>query len=116
MKARWILHNPDPKPPIIGQAIVAAWVPCRFYLVSTIYSDGRSDLARLTESLKTGKAFGEIACGEEGFFTQVFRCDRSGSVRAHDFNRDLYFKSYRTREEAQAGHKLVAELMEEQAS
>ena len=111
MKARWVLHNPQPELPVIGQCIVASWWPGRFYLVSTIKMDGTSALERLTESIKTLRDFKDVIRGSGGFVTQIFHCDRQGFVREIDFDRPLYFKSYPTLEDAKAGHKAATEQL-----
>jgi hypothetical protein len=110
MKARWVLHNPQPEMPVIGQAIVASWWPGRFHVVSTTKSDGTSALARLTATITTGQPFEEVTRGAEMLVTQIFRCDRHGVVRGGDFDKPLYSNSYSTLEDAQSGHKTAVEL------
>lgn len=111
MRARWVLHRPSPEPPVVGQAIVARWWPGRYYLVSTIEMDQSSPLAKLTQSLIYGRAYGEALQEPSIFVTQVFKCDQDGLVRS--FDNPFYEREYTDLSQAQTGHRETLRLLAE---
>jgi hypothetical protein len=111
MRARWVLHNPSPEIPIIGQARVATWWPGRYYFVSTIQLDSSSPLHRLTESIRQGVPYAEASLGPNTYVTQVFKCTKDGIVRS--FKEPLYEREYSDLSAARAGHKRTVDLLEQ---
>lgn len=109
MKARWVLPNPDPRPPLIAQALVASWWPGRFYLVSTVLLDSSSALQRLTHTLTHGGSF-ENAKPPEVYVTGVFRSNKEFVVKSLD---PLYEREYSDLEAAQTGHAEIVGLLEQ---
>src|SRR2546428_9903903 len=97
MRARWVRQEP-PSKSHIGFAIVARWFPGRYYLVSTICSDGSSHLAKLTRSLETGIPFNEIKSAQLTFITNIFHCNYHGFARRID--KPLHETMYSSLEEA----------------
>lgn len=107
MRARWIREEPSKSH--VGFAVVARWLPGRYYLVSTICSDGTSHLAKLTRSLETGVPFAQIESAPPRFVTNVFDCDRNGFAR--HIHKPLHECIYATLEEARLGHAKTLELL-----
>lgn len=107
MSARWIREEPSKSH--IGFAVVARWLPGRYYLVSTICCDGSSHLARLTRSLEAGIPFEQISSAPPKFVTNVFCCDRNGLAR--DISKPLHEIVYTTLEDAHAGHANTVQLL-----
>ena len=71
--------------------------------------DGSSPERRLIHSLKTGASFHDVGPQPDTFVTQIFRCDRHGTVTS--FENPLLERQYSTLQEAEAGHhKEVAEF------
>jgi len=88
-------------PTIIGQAIIAGWWPWTYYWVSTVELDRRSVLGKLTRGVRTG-VYSEDPLPEH-YVTQVFRCDKEGTVTRME---EVYYqREYDTRTEAEAGHQ-----------
>ena len=109
MRARWVSNYPEPKLPMVGQAIVAGWWPWSYYWVSTIAMDWDSPLGKLTRSLETGNYYQESL--PEQYLTQVFRCDRSGSVK--NMRIIYYEREYSSLNDAKLGHEsTIAQLAE----
>jgi len=111
MRARWVLHDESAKLPTVGRTIVAAWLPTRYYLVSTIQIDPSSPLMRLTRSIETGERYEEVGRGPEVFVTQVFKCDKHGWVK--DFDNPLHEREYPDMALAKVGHKETVDLLSE---
>jgi len=108
MRARWVREGP-PSTSHIGFAVVARWFPGKYYLVSTVCSDGTSPLARLTKSMETGISFNEIASAPPMFVTNIFDCDRHGFARRID--KPLHERVYSTLEDARVGHSQIVDLL-----
>jgi len=95
--ARWIYNNPhiDEDDGIVGQTIIAYWMPGKFISVVTSKTDG--ELASIW--------------GWEPYQTCVARCNKYGMMKkapqftANSKSSFLYEKSYKTRDEALAGHE-----------
>jgi len=111
MKARWFLNYPPDELPIVAQAIVASWVPSKYYFVSTIQLDSSSPLQRLTQSITQGVKYEEATLGPDGYLTQVFKCNKVGVVRS--VANPLYECKYTTVSEAIAGHRRTVDLLEQ---
>jgi hypothetical protein len=107
VSARWIREEPSKSH--IGFAVVARWLPGRYYLVSTICCDGSFHLARLTRSLETGISFEQISSAPPKFITNVFYCDRNGLAR--DISKPLHEVLYTSLEDARAGHANTVQLL-----
>jgi len=107
MRARWIREELSKSH--IGFAVIARWLPGKYYLVSTICSDRTSNLAKLTRSLETGLPFEEIQSSPPKFVTNIFDCDRNGFARQID--RPLHEIVYRTLEQARSGHADIVESL-----
>lgn len=105
MKARWVLHNPSPKAPMVGYAIVAKWWPGRYFLAMTFLRDSSSSLDRLTQSISCGDAAPSL----DGYLTQVFRCNKEGVV--YSIEKPLYERKYSELSAACDGHKEIVELL-----
>ena len=90
---------------MVGQAIVADWLPWLYYLVSTIQvGPSHSPLAKLTEAIS-----GEPQ--SERYLTQVFRCDKIGFVR--DMDTVFYEREYSSFSQARKGHaEILSKLFE----
>jgi len=103
VKARWILNNPSPKPPLMGYTIVAHWLPWKYYLISTveIWGDESDPMYQLMK-----KSFD---APKKCFVTQVFKCNRIGWTK--DMNYFYYQKEYSHLSEAEYGHKEIVELL-----
>ncbi len=53
MCARWAQnYYESPEPPIVQQTIIACWLPCKYYFVSTIQIDTSSPLLKLTRCIE----------------------------------------------------------------
>ena len=107
MRARWIREEPSQSH--LGFAVVARWVPGKYYLVSTISCGGNSHLARLTRSVETGTPFDMIDSTPPRFVTNIFHCDRNGIVP--DITKPLHEVVYTTLEEAHVGHANTVRLL-----
>jgi hypothetical protein len=105
MRPRWIDDDPHPTPPRIGTTVIASWWPGRYVLVSTIFVEGTSPLARMVSSIKSGVPYNEASPLRERFVTHVFACDKHGIPRSWDD--PLFERVYATREEAEVGHRDV---------
>jgi hypothetical protein len=110
MKARWILEDPAPELPGIGRAIVASWIPGRYHQITTLSMDGKSDLSRLTESIRTGKSLKDVQQGERYFITQIIKCSKDGISHEDDYLSPIYEKEYETLEKAKEGHRMTVDL------
>jgi len=108
MRARWVREEPASKSHI-GFAVVARWFPGKYYLVSTVCSDGTSPLASLTRSIETGIPFDEIASGPRAFVTNIFDCDHDGF--AQQIDKPLYERVYSILEDARIGHSQIVDLL-----
>lgn len=109
MRARWVHHYPSPKSPVLGQALVASFLPGKYYLVSTIQLDSSSPLSRLTRSIDKGIAYQDVAPEPDGFVTGVFRCDKMGWAKSLD--NPLYEREYSDLSQAECGHREIVELL-----
>jgi hypothetical protein len=92
---------------MVGQAIVASWWPGLYYMVFTLQLDSTSPMRRLTETIRTGKAYDQVTAAPDGFFTDLFKCDKSG-LMSGDL---LYEREYKTLSEANSGHREVLVLL-----
>lgn len=109
MRARWVVQNPSPELPIVGQARVASWWPGSYYIVSTIQIDASDPLHRLTETIERMFPHEETTLCPGKYVTQVFKCSKDGIVRS--FNEPLYELEYQELAAARAGHEETVVLL-----
>jgi hypothetical protein len=101
MRARWVSPRPAPELPIVGQAIVATWLPGRYYFVSTIQLD-------LTDPIRRFDRKNLGAAANRGFPYERLSVQQ-GWMWAD--NSPLYERRYETLEEAEAGHVQTLSLL-----
>jgi len=111
MRARWVSPTPSPKFPIVGQAIVASFLPWKFYHVLTVCHDASdpgslSALSRKMRAVALGVAPDELP---EEYTTMVRRCNRDGVSRPSD--PFLFERAYSDMSQALEGHNEVLDLL-----
>ena len=111
MRARWVSPTPSPQLPIVGQAIVASFLPWRFYHVLTVWHDATDPgsltaLARKITAISRGVSPDDLP---QEFTTIVRRCNRDGVSRPSD--PFLFERTYSDISEALKGHNEVLDLL-----
>ena len=104
MGARWVLEDPAPQLPIVGQAIVASFWPGKFFSIQTLQLDPSSPLHKLTRSLQLRVSYDDVPPEPPGFVTLIRKCDRHGWLKSLD-DPPLYEREYSNLAQARNGHK-----------
>jgi hypothetical protein len=93
----------------VGQALIATWLPWKYYIVSTIQLAPTSKLQQLTDSIDQGVPYGDAIPGPVTYLTQVFRCDQEGFVK--NVNKPLYEQEFIDISTARERHDEVVALL-----
>ncbi len=68
--------------------------------------------SRLTEAIKTGKSYKEVASAPDRYLTSIYQCTEIGIVSNKRFERPLFERVYNTHNEAEEGHNIAMVLLE----
>jgi hypothetical protein len=107
MRARWILENPKPELPTVGDARVASFWPGRFFWIHTFQLDSDDPIYKMTRSFELGVPYTELPKEPHRYLTAICRCDRYGIPK--NPSSPLYEREYRDVEEARKGHKEIVD-------
>ncbi len=102
--ARWVSDNPNPRPPVVAETLIAGWWPTTFHKVNTfeyLGATGNDPMLKLIRSIPGANP-------KDRYIVHVHKCDRYCVAETLD---PFYERECETLEEALEAHREVVRLL-----